>query len=226
MDIILRLKKVRRFTRSALLPVLLFFAAEIGAQAQDYSMSVGDDFGAVVDAKGNLFVWGAIATEVAAGEIQQILPPEQWREVSVSRTPAASAHVLAIRTDGTLWAWGSNTRGQLGDGTTTNRVDPVQISTAIDWVEIAAGEFHSMARKSNGLLFVWGGNSYGQLGFGPIFNDPDLDIRTSIQTPFDANPYIAIAAGKAHSHAIRSDGTLWTWGSGNSATNGGLSWAY
>ena len=130
MDIILRLKKVRRFTRSALLPVLLFFAAEIGAQAQDYSMSVGDDFGAVVDAKGNLFVWGAIATEVAAGEIQQILPPEQWREVSVSRTPAASAHVLAIRTDGTLWAWGSNTRGQLGDGTTTNRVDPVQISTA------------------------------------------------------------------------------------------------
>ena len=221
MDIILRLKKVRRFTRSALLPVLLFFAAEIGAQAQDYSMSVGDDFGAVVDAKGNLFVWGAIATEVAAGEIQQILPPEQWREVSVSRTPAASAHVLAIRTDGTLWAWGSNTRGQLGDGTTTNREDPVQISTAIDWVEIAAGEFHSMARKSNGLLFVWGGNSYGQLGFGPIFNDPDLDIRTSIQTPFDANPYIAIAAGKAHSHAIRSDGTLWTWGSGNSAQNGG-----
>ena len=221
MDIILRLKKVRRFTRSALLPVLLFFAAEIGAQAQDYSMSVGDDFGAVVDAKGNLFVWGAIATEVAAGEIQQILPPEQWREVSVSRTPAASAHVLAIRTDGTLWAWGSNTRGQLGDGTTTNREDPVQISTAIDWVEIAAGEFHSMARKSNGLLFVWGGNSYGQLGFGPIFNDPDLDIRTSIQTPFDANPYIAIAAGKAHSHAIRSDGTLWTWGSGDSAQNGG-----
>ena len=49
MDIILRLKKVRRFTRSALLPVLLFFAAEIGAQAQDYSMSVGDDFGAVVE---------------------------------------------------------------------------------------------------------------------------------------------------------------------------------
>ena len=76
-----------------------------------------------------------------------------------------------------------------------------------------------MARKSTRVLtcFVWGGNSYGQLGFGPIFNDPDLDIRTSIQTPFDANPYIAIAAGKAHSHAIRSDGTLWTWGSGNSA---------
>jgi len=222
MDIILRLKKVHCFSRPALLSVLLFFAAEIGAQAQDYSMSVGDDFGAVVDANGNLFVWGAIATEVAAGEIQQILPPEQWREVSVSRTPAASAHVLAIRTDGTLWAWGSNTRGQLGDGTTTNREDPVQISTAIDWVEIAAGEFHSMARKSNGLLFVWGGNSYGQLGFGPIFNDPDLDIRTSIQTPFDANPYIAIAAGKAHSHAIRSDGTLWAWGIGNSDTNGGI----
>jgi len=223
MDIILRLKKVRRFTRSALLPVLWFFAAEIGAQAQtqDYSMSVGDDFGAVVDTNGNLFVWGAIATEVTAGGIQQILPREQWREVSVSRTPAASAHVLAIRTDGTLWAWGSNTRGQLGDGTTTDRVDPVQISTAIDWVEIAAGEFHSMARKSNGLLYLWGGNSYGQLGFDPIFNDPDLDIRTSIQAPFDGNPYIAIAAGKAHSHAIRSDGTLWTWGSGNSAQNGG-----
>jgi alpha-tubulin suppressor-like RCC1 family protein len=227
MDTILRLKKVRCFTRSALLPVLWFFAAQIGAQAQDCSMSVGDDFGAVVDANGNLFVWGAIATEVTAGGIQQILPPEQWREVSVSRTPAASAHVLAIRTDGTLWAWGSNTRGQLGDGTTTNRADPVQISTATDWAEIAAGEFHSMARKSDGIdeisgsVYLWGGNSYGQLGFGPIFNDPDLDIRKSIQAPFDTNPYIAIAAGKAHSHGIRSDGTLWTWGIGNSATNGG-----
>ena len=220
MDIILRLKKVRRFTRSALLPVLLFFAAEIGAQAQDYSMSVGDDFGAVVDAKGNLFVWGAIATEVAAGEIQQILPPEQWREVSVSRTPAASAHVLAIRTDGTLWAWGSNTRGQLGDGTTTNRVDPVQISAGADWVEIAAGEFHSMARKSDGRVYLWGGNSYGQLGFGPIFNDPDLDIQPSVGGSLNGSGYIAISAGKLHSHAVRADGTLWAWGkAGNTAQN-------
>ena len=222
MDIILRLKKVRRFMRSALLPVLWFFAAEIGAQAQtqDYSMSVGDDFGAVVDANGNLFVWGAIATEVAAGEIQQILPPEQWREVSVSRTPAASAHVLAIRTDGTLWAWGSNTRGQLGDGTTTNRVDPVQISAGTDWVEIAAGEFHSMARKSNGRVYLWGGNSYGQLGFGPIFNDPDLDIQPSVGGSLNGSGYIAISAGKLHSHAVRADGTLWTWGkAGNTAQN-------
>jgi alpha-tubulin suppressor-like RCC1 family protein len=182
---------------------------------------MGDDFGAVVDTNGNLFVWGSIATGVAAGELQQIEPSEAWADVSVSRTPAASAHVLAIRNDGTLWAFGSNTRGQLGDGSMIDQALPVQISTATDWVEIAAGEFHSMARKSNGLVFLWGGNSYGQLGFGPVFNDPDLDIQTSIGAPLDGDTYIAISAGKAHSHAIRADGTLWAWGVGGYSGNVG-----
>lgn len=73
---------------------------------------------------------------------------------------------LAISQDGTLWAWGENGYGQLGDGTTTDRPQPVQISTATNWAFIAAGDEHSAAIKSDGTLWTWGRDNYGQLGNG------------------------------------------------------------
>ncbi len=71
-----------------------------------------------------------------------------------------------------------------------------------------------MGLKNNGLLYLWGSNSYGELGYGPLYGDPNYDIRKSPLSPLDGNAYIAIAAGKQHAHAIRADGTLWAWGTG------------
>ena len=83
---------------------------------------------------------------------------------------AGDYHTIALKSDGTLWAWGLNGNGQLGDGTTLYRYTPVQIGTDTNWVSIAAGGWHTVGLKSDGTLWAWGGNGYGQLGDGTTTN--------------------------------------------------------
>jgi alpha-tubulin suppressor-like RCC1 family protein len=73
-------------------------------------------------------------------------------------------HTLAVRADGTMWAWGDNAASQLGDGTTTSRYNPIRVTTYSDWQTAAAGPYHSMARRSNACLYGWGDNTSKQLG--------------------------------------------------------------
>ena len=84
----------------------------------------------------------------------------------VSELAIGRDFTLAIRTDGSLWAWGRNEEGQLGDGTTTDRHAPVQIQPGTTWSSVAAGMFHTLAIKSDGTLWAWGSNYRGQLGDG------------------------------------------------------------
>jgi len=84
---------------------------------------------------------------------------------AIADTPLAG-HSLALRADGTVWAWGLNNCGQLGDGTTTNRLTPVKVQGLTDVVAIAAGARHSLARRKDGTVWAWGYNAYGQLGDG------------------------------------------------------------
>ncbi len=84
-----------------------------------------------------------------------------WKEVT-----AGSDHSVALKLDGSLWAWGNNFEGQLGDGTTGPKYSPVRIDPATDWKEVTAGYFHTFALKTDGSLWAWGSNGYGQLGDG------------------------------------------------------------
>ena len=118
---------------------------------------------------------------------------------------AGDAHTVEIKSDGTLWAWGSNADGQLGDGTTTAKNSPVQTGSD-KWVSVAAGSFHTVAIKSDGTLWAWGANADGQLGDGTGI------IRTSpVQISTD-NIWVSVVAGSSHTVALKSDGTLWAWG--------------
>jgi hypothetical protein len=74
------------------------------------------------------------------------------------------------KTDGTLWAWGSNTAGQLGDGTSYVRSVPVQIGTSANWKSVYVGNRHTLAIKTDGTLWAWGDNKYGQLGDGTLIS--------------------------------------------------------
>lgn len=73
-------------------------------------------------------------------------------------------HSLAVAADGTLWGWGNNSLGQVGDGTTTNRNAPVQVGVATNWTAVACGSYHSVALNSSGEVYCWGRNYEGQCG--------------------------------------------------------------
>ncbi len=126
-----------------------------------------------------------------------------------TKIAAGRDHVLGLKSDGTLWAWGGNAGGQLGDGTMISRTFPVQVGTASDWISIAAGNYTSYAIDSNGSLWAWGDNAFGQLGNNKI---TDSLIPVNV---INANPdttWVAVAGGANFALAIKSDGSLWAWG--------------
>jgi alpha-tubulin suppressor-like RCC1 family protein len=99
----------------------------------------------------------------------QIGTATNWKLVSAGRQ-----HSLAIKTDGTLWVWGLNDYGQLGDGTNINKSSPIQIGTSNNWKQVTAGNWFSTAIKNDGTLFSCGRNDYGQLGDGTTVNKNNL----------------------------------------------------
>jgi alpha-tubulin suppressor-like RCC1 family protein len=122
------------------------------------------------------------------------------------QTSAGYAHTVAIKNDGTLWTWGLNDYGQLGDGTTLNRNVPKQIGSDNDWAIISAGFAHTVAIKNNGSLWAWGWNGNGQLGNG---TNIDKLIPTQIGT---ATNWAKISSGYRHTLALKTDSSLWAFG--------------
>lgn len=136
-----------------------------------------------------------------------------WQSVSSGSTNY-SFHNLGIQVDGTLWGWGLNSSGQLGDGTTTNRLVPTQIGTDNDWIAIAAGSNSSYAIKQNGTLWAWGGNDEGQLS-----NNSNIGRLTPAQV-LPGTTWSKISAGERFVVAVKSDGTLWSCGYGQDSQLG------
>src|SRR6185436_7579276 len=82
----------------------------------------------------------------------------------VTAIASGAYHSLALKSDGTVWAWGYNYYGTLGDGTTTTRSTPVQVSGLTGVIAVSAGTLHSLALKSDGTVWAWGYNGFGELG--------------------------------------------------------------
>lgn len=124
-------------------------------------------------------------------------------------------HVLALKSDNTLWGWGANYNGELGDGTYQIRPTISQIGTASNWLTIATGSGHTIAIKTDGTLWSWGDNSAGQLGDGTT-----VKKNTPIQIGTE-NDWQSISTKGNTSFAIKNNGTLWGWGQ-NNISNVGL----
>ncbi len=131
------------------------------------------------------------------------------------------SHNLVVTPTGQVWGWGDNTAGKLGNGNTTVSTVPVRAQGLTNVIAVAAGMGHSLALKADGTVWAWGLDDQGQLGNGST--SPDT---CAIEGQFGtfacsllprqvtglAN-VVAISAGWRHSMALRSDGSVWTWGS-------------
>jgi len=115
---------------------------------------------------------------------------------------------IALKHDGTVWSWGGNIRGQLGDGTSDDSTTPRQVGLT-QVVSIASGYSHTIALKSDGTVWAWGDNVDGQLGDGT-----NLERNAPVQVT-GLTGVVAIDAGYAHNLALKDDGTVWTWGRNN-----------
>lgn len=186
---------------------------QVGAGTDWASVSTTGQYGTSLAIKtdGTLWTWGAnvygergtstnnsyVSSPVQVGALTN------WSKVS-----GGQIHVAAIKTDGTLWAWGYNGYGHLGDGTTTNRSSPVQIGAGTNWSKVSAGYVNTYAIKTDGTLWAWGYNPYGQVGDGTTatrLSPVQIGAGTNWAS-VEADTYSSAV------HAIKTDGTLWGWG--------------
>jgi len=137
--------------------------------------------------------------------INRILPVESKMSASLN-VAAGYAHSLALKTDGTVWAWGYNGYGQLGDNTTVQKTVPVQVSGLSGVTNVAAGAYHSLALKTDGTVWAWGYNGYGELG-------DNTTVQKTVPVQVSGLSGVTnVAAGVYHSLAVKTDGTVWAWG--------------
>ena len=149
---------------------------QVGGQTTDWaSCSSRGQGGFGIKTNGQLWAWGSSTSGVnglnsASG--YQMSPAQVGTLTTWSKIAVGQSHVLAIKTDGTLWSWGSNGDGRLGQNiaTTTNRSSPVQVGALTTWSKISASPDHSMAIKTDGTLWSWGNNDVGQLLLGDTIN--------------------------------------------------------
>jgi len=176
-----------------------------------WDIAAGFYHSGVIKTDGSLWMWGYNADgELGCNDatnrssmIQTIGGGSDWVSINCGHY-----HTAGIKGDGSLWMWGYNNAGQLGDNTRTNRSSPVQtVSTTKSWVMVAGGGYHTGAVKNDGSLWMWGQNSEGQLG------DNTTSARSSpVQTVSAGTSWKIVACGANHSGGIKLDGTLWMWG--------------
>jgi alpha-tubulin suppressor-like RCC1 family protein len=133
-----------------------------------------------------------------------------WCQVS-----AGCEHSLGLRTNGTVWAWGSGTRGRLGTNETINRSSPVSVVGGFtDWCQVSAGYEHSLGLRTNGTAWAWGAGSNGRLG-----TNETLDRSSPVSVVGGFTDWCQVSAG-FHSLGLRTNGTVWAWGIGGSGRLG------
>jgi alpha-tubulin suppressor-like RCC1 family protein len=174
-------------------------------------ISAGSAHSVAVRSSGSAWAWGCNSSgPLGDGTVTCRLSPvsvvggfSDWCQIS-----AGCFHSVAVRSSGRAWAWGSNTRGQLGDLTVTARSSPVSVVGGFsDWCEISAGGEHSVAVRSSGSAWAWGNNICGRLG-----DNTTTNRSSPVSVVGGFSDWCQISAGGVHTLAVRSSGHAWAWG--------------
>jgi alpha-tubulin suppressor-like RCC1 family protein len=183
------------------------------------TFTTANDFALAVSHGGTLWSWGlntngqlGINNTLDGSRPVQVGIDTNWAKVS-----AGINHSIGIKTDGTIWTWGANGSGQLAQNDVVSRSNPIQIGSNNNWDKASAGNSFTIAIRTDGTMFSWGTNSpSGQLGANLRPNEP-LFPRAAIQrsSPVQIgtrSDWTQVSSGAAHTIALRSDGTIWSWG--------------
>ncbi len=183
-------------------------------------ISVNERAAVAAHADGSVWTWGdngfGTLGDNSGSTNRRSYPGRVPGLTGITNVVSGAGHVLARKSDGTVWAWGSNSFKAIGDGTTVDRTTPVQVLTGpgvplTNVVALAAGTSLSMALKGDGTLWTWG---HGALGNGVEFVDVAYATRIDVGgvNSTAGLRVIAIGAGDGHAAAIREDGSVWSWG--------------
>jgi alpha-tubulin suppressor-like RCC1 family protein len=185
-------------------------------------VSCGDAHTAAIKTDGTLWTWGfnSYGGQLGVNDTEQRETPittlaggTDWKQVSCGRF-----RIAAIKTDGTLWIWGMNNYGQLGNNNPGSEsfIPITTFAGGTNWKQVACGYSFTAAIKTDGTLWTWGSNSFGQLGN----NNPGSDAYTPITTFAGGTNWKQVSCGYNYTAAIKTDGTLWSWGSNGSGQIG------
>ena len=179
----------------------------------------------------NLYAWGDNSSGQlgdSTNTLRQIpvkinKPANTSAQFTFTTIAAGDHSSFAIGSDGNLYAWGNNTRGQLGDGTTTNRSAPIQVpkpagvSNGFTWTQVSTRWDHTLALGSDHNLYAWGWNEYSQLGNTSVPTGTDNSDAYSSKPVLVSRPaevtFTQLSAGRYNSFALGSDNNLYAWGS-------------
>lgn len=177
------------------------------------SVASGQYFTLLLQSDGKVLAWGRnVYGQLGNGTTTAHY--DHTTEVStltnVTQIDPGRDHALAVESDGTVWTWGENSYKQIGDGTTTVRTTPYQVT--ISNVVDAAASFHNLVASSDGSVWAWGKNASGQLGDGGSTNQgAPVQVKGVGGTGTLAN-ISKVGIGRDHSYALKTDGTVWAWG--------------
>ena len=168
---------------------------------------------------GTLWTWGKNdqgglgdnTTVYKSSPVQTIAGGTDWKTMVVG---TYYEHCAAIKNDGTLWLWGHNEYGEIGDETTVDKSSPVQtIAGGTDWKQVASGGSHTAAIKNDGTLWMWGYNGGGEVDkYGQLGDNTIIDKSSPVQTVCGGTDWKSVSCGAKFTAAIKNNGTLWTWG--------------
>jgi alpha-tubulin suppressor-like RCC1 family protein len=175
------------------------------------SASSTGNFSMALHSDGTVWTWGQnlygqLGNGTFGAGTHSPVPVQVKNLDKVIAIKAGGGFALAVRNDGTVWSWGNNNYGQVGNGTQFKATTPVQVTGLTGVVAIAAGLDHSLALRNDGTLRAWGRNDLGQLG------DGTASVKLSPVPVPGLTGVKAIAAGELHSLALRNDGKVWAWG--------------
>ena len=181
---------------------------------KDYLISVYPSIGEQIGIPPELWTWGQgysgqlgdNTTTNRSTPVTTSAGGTNWKQVS-----SGTDHCAAIKTDGTLWTWGNISYGQLGDNnSTTNKSTPVTtFAGGTNWKQVSSGFFHCAAIKTDGTLWTWGNGGEGLLG-----DNTETTKSTPVTTFAGGTNWKQVSGGRFYCAAIKTDGTLWTWGQG------------